>query len=341
MSDTLVPKLHRAIVALHGEIREEGGEFDFRYSLVDHLFTDALGWSRTEGEGHVNFEDERKDVLCYDDSEPPFPTVVCETKRPSHTLDLADVEQLETYMNGVGSAKYGVLTNGRSVRLYGYDPDDRELSAIDDFDVEDVATTELDELPSAQRDALAELDYLRRDRYVEFGDAETFRETYQEVPVQYQPGTDDEGYELFLDAVKQSLDELTEVLQRFFEDYRDRGDESYPKEFLETTFPDWKEWREYTGKSGNATEAFCRETAYIVLNRALFARIAEDKEIVGHTRLSSRGMANELERDEPQPYLDALMDTYDRIDDHYPDLYELGIFDWWWVAQDKRGQFDA
>ncbi|TKX65206.1 Eco57I restriction-modification methylase domain-containing protein, partial [Halorubrum sp. SP9] len=27
------------------------------------------------------------------------------------------------------------------------------------------------------------------------------------------------------------------------------------------------------------------------------------------------------------------------IDDHYPDLYELGIFDWWWVGKDKRGQF--
>ncbi|TKX83724.1 type I restriction endonuclease subunit M, partial [Halorubrum sp. SS5] len=98
-------------------------------------------------------------------------------------------------------------------------------------------------------------------------------------------------------------------------------------------------WREYTGRSDNAKEVFCRETAYIILNRTLFARIAEDKEIVGHTRLSSRGMADELELDEAHPYLDALMDTYDRIDDHYPDLYELGIFDWWWVGKDKRGQF--
>jgi type I restriction-modification system DNA methylase subunit len=340
MPNSSLSDFHQAITALHGEIREEGSEFDFRYSLVDHFFTDALGWSRTEGEGHINFEDERKDVLCYDDSDPPFPVIVCETKRPSHELGLDDTEQLETYLNGVGSAKYGILTNGHTFQLYDYDPSERAVSVIDGFDIEDVATTELDELESEQRNALAELDKLRRDRYVEFGDAETFRETYQEVPVQYQPGTDDEGYELFLDAVKQSLDEVTEVLKGFFDDYRDRPEGSYPKDFLETTFPDWKEWREYTGTSGNAKEAFCRETAYIVLNRALFARIAEDKEIVGHTRLSSRGMADELERDDPHPYLDALMDTYDRIDDHYPDLYELGIFDWWWVGQDKRGQFD-
>ncbi len=336
-----VDDLHQAFIDINSEIRQEGSEFDFRYSLVDHLFTGALGWSRTVGKGHVNFEDEQKDLLCYDDGEPPFPMIVCETKRPSHDLDLADAEQLETYMNGVGSAKYGILTNGRSFRLYQYNPESRSISAINGFDIEDIATTDPGNLTLSQRDTLGELEYLRRDRYVEFGDAELFKETYQEVPVQYQQGTDDEGYELFLEAVKQSLDELTEVLKRFFEDYRDRDEGSYPKDFLDTTFPDWKEWREYTGQSGNAKEAFCRETAYIILNRALFARIAEDKEIVGRTRLSYRGMASALELDEARPYLNALMDTYDRIDDHYPDLYELGIFDWWWVSQDKRSHFDS
>ncbi|ELZ60718.1 MULTISPECIES: Eco57I restriction-modification methylase domain-containing protein [unclassified Haloferax] len=339
MSDAPLRELHDAISSIHSEIRHEGSEFDFRYSLVDHLFTDALDWSRTEGEGHVNFEDDRKDLLFYDDSEPPFPVIVCETKRPSHDLDLDDVEQLETYMNGVGSARFGILTNGHEFRLYEYESENREISGIDGFNVDAVAETNFENLSEDQQNALGELEYLRRSRYVDFGDAEYFRETYQEVPVQYQPGTDDEGYELFLEAVKNSLDELTDVLKVFFDDYRDRDEGSYPKEFLDSTFPDWKEWREYTGRSKNAKEAFCRETAYIILNRALFARIAEDKEIVGHTRLSSRGMADELERDEARPYLDALMDTYDRIDDHYPDLYELGIFDWWWVAKDKRGQF--
>lgn len=339
MPDASLRDLHQAISSIHGEIRQEGSEFDFRYSLVDHLFTDTLEWSRTEGEGHVNFEDDRKDLLFYDDSEPPFPVIVCETKRPSHDLDLDDVDQLETYMNGVGSAKYGILTNGLDFRLYEYISEDRTISSIDAFEVGAVATTEFENLSQSQRDALGELAYLHRNRHIDFGDAEYFRDTYQQVPVQYQPGTDDEGYELFLEAIKDSLDELTDVLKKFFQDYREREDGSYPKEFLNSTFPDWEEWREYTGRSDNAKEAFCRETAYIILNRALFARIAEDKEIVGHTRLSSRGMADELERDESQPYLDALMDTYDRIDDHYPDLYELGIFDWWWVAQDKRGQF--
>ena len=158
-------------------------------------------------------------------------------------------------MNGVGSAKYGVLTNGHSFRLYEYDPDDRTITATEDFDIEDVATTELSSLSEADQNALTELNLLRRDRYIEFDDAEYFKRTYQEVPVQYQPGTDDEGYELFLNAIKQSLDELTEVLKQFFEDYHDREENSYARDFLETTFPDWKNWREYTGKSANAFRA--------------------------------------------------------------------------------------
>ena len=340
MSATSLQNLHDAFVSVSDEIRQEGGEFDFRFSLVDHLFTDALDWSRTVGEGHVNFEDDRKDVLCYDDSDPPFPVIVCETKRPSHDLTLDDVEQLEAYMNGVGSADYGILTNGHTFQLYDYDGDDRAVSVIDNFEVDTIADTDFGNVSDDQRSALAALESLHRSRFVDLGDAEYFRETYQEVPVQYQPGTGDEGYKLFLDAVKDSLDVLTDVLIAFFEDYRDRPEDSYPRSFLDSTFPDWKDWREYTGQSGDAKEAFCRETAYIILNRALFARIAEDKEIVGHTRLSSRGMANDLERAD-RPYLDALMDTYDDIDDHYPDLYELGIFDWWWVSRDKRTNFDS
>ncbi|WP_345782048.1 N-6 DNA methylase [Natronococcus sp. A-GB1] len=239
----------------------------------------------------------------------------------------------------MGSAEYGVLTNGHEFRLYEYNPDDRAVRAVDDFEVEDVATA--DELSADLQESLDKLDVLRRDRFVNVGDAEYFREHVREVSVQYQPGTDDEGYELFVDAVKDSLDELADVMMNFFDDYQERPEGSYPRDFLESTYPDWQDWREYTGKSDDAKKTFCRETAYIVLNRALFARIAEDKEIVANTRLSGRGMAESVERDDDNPYLEALMDTYDRIDDHYSDLYELGIFDWWWVSRDKRGRFGS
>jgi type I restriction-modification system DNA methylase subunit len=341
MSSGFVPEARSAFESVRAEIREGSSEFDFRYSLVEHLFTDALGWTRTEGEGHVAFEEERKDVLCYDDSEPPFPAVVCETKIPTHDLDLDDVGQLETYVKGVGSAKYAVLTNGHDFRLYEYRPEQRDITSIATIDVDAVATADAGNLIDDQRSALEKLAFLRRDRYVDVDDAEQFHNRYQEVPVEYRAGTDDDGYDLFLEAVTTALDELTEVMVRFFEDYDDRGENSYAGRFLETTFEDWEDWREFTGASGQAKQSFCRETAYVILNRALFARIAEDKEIVGRTQLSSRGMADALEEETDRPYLDALQDSYDQIDDHYGDLYELGIFDWWWVGQDKRGQFSS
>jgi hypothetical protein len=89
-------------------------------------------------------------------------------------------------------------------------------------------------------------------------------------------------------------------MNRFFDDYKNRPENSYPREFLETTFPDWKDWREYTEKSDDAKGTFCRETAYILMNRAMFARIVEDKEIVNQTRLSGRGMAEAVARG-PRP----------------------------------------
>ena len=161
MSQTFADELHDSIRKIYGEIRSEGSEFDFRYTLVDHLFTDVLGWSRQEGEGHVNFEDDRKDVLCFDDSDPPFPVIVCETKRPSHELELSDMEQLETYMVGVGSAEYGILTNGHEFRLYEYLSDDRSIRSIDAFDIEEVAEVDdLEALDADQRAAVVELEYL-------------------------------------------------------------------------------------------------------------------------------------------------------------------------------------
>lgn len=42
MSDEFVSALQDSFRRIYDEIRDEGGEFDFRYSLVDHLFTDAL-----------------------------------------------------------------------------------------------------------------------------------------------------------------------------------------------------------------------------------------------------------------------------------------------------------
>lgn len=63
LDEDFVSKLLAAFGKINGEIDEKGGEFDFRYALVDYLFRDVLGWTRKAGEGHLKIERERKDIL--------------------------------------------------------------------------------------------------------------------------------------------------------------------------------------------------------------------------------------------------------------------------------------
>ncbi|WEL27343.1 Eco57I restriction-modification methylase domain-containing protein [Haloferax volcanii] len=343
MVDDFVSDVRDALVSISEEIDEEGGEFDFRYSLVDHLFVNALGWTREEGQGHVRVgvRGDRNDVLFYDDSNPPIPVVDCETKRPAKDLDIDDFQQLETYVKALGSAKYGVLTNGKELVLYDYNRDKGKLSSIIRFDITEIASLdESEELSSEQKAALQKLELIKRDRFVNIGDAKYFRTHYQEIPVEYRPEAEDFGYDLFLQSIRDSLTELTSVLEEFFQDYEKR--DSFVGEFLETAFENWVEWRQYTGtENDDARETFCRETAYILLNRALFARIAEDKEIVGRTKLSWQGMADVIEGDAENPYLFALQESYRQIEQYYRHLYELNVFDWWWVSRDRRQRFSS
>lgn len=84
------------------EIGEQGGEFDFRYSLATCLLQKALNWKRKEGEGHFRIEQERKDIVLFDELK--FPVGVIETKKPSETLTKDHEIQLEEY-RGQGSAR--------------------------------------------------------------------------------------------------------------------------------------------------------------------------------------------------------------------------------------------
>jgi hypothetical protein len=65
-----------------------GSEYDYRAILSKYLIEDVLGWKRKEREGHFRLEDDRKDIICYDDGNPPFPAIIFETKKPGEELTL-------------------------------------------------------------------------------------------------------------------------------------------------------------------------------------------------------------------------------------------------------------
>ena len=92
------------------------------YTLVDYLFRNVLGWSRKEGEGHFKIERERKDILFYDDSDPPLPVLIVETVNPKEE-SASHISKLEGYLLEMGRVRYGILTNGHDFSVYEYERD--------------------------------------------------------------------------------------------------------------------------------------------------------------------------------------------------------------------------
>lgn len=117
--ENFINKVLAAFSKIKSEIDEEGGEFDFRYALVDHLFRDVFGWMREEGKGHFRIERERKDILFFDDSKPPLPVFIVETVNPNLESE-SHIVKLEGYLKEIGRVRYGILTNGHDFSIYEY-----------------------------------------------------------------------------------------------------------------------------------------------------------------------------------------------------------------------------
>ncbi len=334
-SDEFILKIVEAFQKIDIEIDKEGGEFDYRFSLSKHILEDLLGWTRKEGKGHFRIEEERKDIICYDDGDPPFPVIVFETKKPSEALTLESLEQLEGYLKEIGSAKHGVLTNGRKMLLYEYVSAGRPLEKKAELDIDALLAKKIQHFSEQNKISILAFKYLTHDRFVNLSDIDIFSTKNKESPIVYGRRLKDIGYDLFVSSLKFSLDELTSSLEVFFDNYIVRA--SYSGEFLTTSFKKWEEWRAFTGASGKAKQAFCRETAYIILNRIIFTRICEDKGISISQKISGKGIAQFIKSKEgmKNTYLLALNDAYREIENHYRHFYQLNIFDWWFIPKDK------
>src|SRR6266566_727383 len=296
-----------ALKRFFDELDESDTEFDLRYPLCRHVLEEALGWRKwTKAralEGGFTIEKDRKDVRCLDDSNPPFPVVIIETKAPSQELDLSHTEQLRTYVQAVGSVKVSALTNGRRFVMYS----GTSMRKTADLDVEALVGKQVQELSAEERTAILELEGFRQDRFVQRGDADFLRQTEREVELKYVPGRlAHESYLQFVGSLKASLDDFQTCFRKFFETYQDRESSDYSHAFLKVCHERWLEWREFSPGRGDPTEVFCRETGYILLNRILFARLAEDKWLLGNRQLSGPGLASRIGPGRRTPYLDVL-----------------------------------
>jgi len=309
----------------------EGKERNFKHSLASHLFDFLLGWTREEGRGHYVIG-EVKDITFYDDE--IFPVIIVETKSPDIELSRDHEKQLEGYLEVVGSARYGVLTNWHKFWLYEYSVK-TGLKNIVKIDVDAIIRKGAEGLSYNEKTQVLELKKLDARRFVKLEDSTYFERHRNEIPVLKEK---EAGVDLLTENLGKTIGYLTNVMERFFDVYWKRDAES--RTFLKKAFSDWlrvsgkeKDW-EVEGKKPEIKEVFCKETSYVIIGRFLFTRICEDKEItdclisgVAITRFLKAGIN----------YLDMLDLIYKRIEEYYEHFYELGIFDWWRLEDIERG----
>lgn len=310
-------------------------EMDFRYTFGNLILERWLGWTRQIGKGHFTIEKARKDIVLYDDSQPPLIVAIVETKKPDHVLDLTDVEQLKGYLEEVGTARYAILTNGKYLVLYSFKNQEmrKELS----LDLEDVSKYE--ELPKLILEQIQKLEVLKRENFTELSDIAYFKEKLLEIDLVYEKGSRDIGYSLFMNSLKESLDELTSYFEGLLNSYINRAEKS--GRFLRYAFNEWRRWRAFTGRDERPNYYFCRETAYIFVNRLIFARICEDKRLLIRRYLSGNGIIHVLEEDVRHPYIIAFDNAERILQDNYERIYSLNIFDWWKIDEAERSQMSV
>ncbi len=329
----------------------DGKERNFRFSLAQHFFETLLGWTRVEGQGHYVIG-EKYDIALYDEEK--FHVIIVETKNPDVDLTDVDEKQIRDYIEEVGSARYGILTNWHRLILYEYNLE-IGWKIIVNIDIKRVIYNYYFEFSSKEKSQILELRRLERRRLVKIEDHEYFIQNYRQIPVLKEK---EKGIQVLTTNLGQIIINLTDVMQRFFETYRKRGIH-HSKEFLDKAFSDWlkvsgkeKNWGEESQKKG-LIEVFCKETAYVLMGRLLFIRICEDKEI-SRPLISGEAITKIIQAllflgKTGTEYLSIFESVYERIDDYYEHFYTLGIFDWWNLTpidknllseEDRRRQSD-
>jgi type I restriction-modification system DNA methylase subunit len=308
---------------LRPKIYDEMEERPFRHDFANIIISGVLGWTRERRQGHYEVS-EIRDITCFDVK--GFPVIIVETKRPAESLEPKYVKRLGERLRDSG-AEYGILTNGHNLDLYKLDPI-KEMTKIALINIDALAQKEVLTLTQDERQQIAELKNIQKIRFIRL-DEQYLIERHHKVKV-----STDEGFHYLIQNLRFSLEELTDVLIKFFDLYI--KSKSAHAEFLRDSFRDWCyiSSREETEEARNM---FSKETAYVLLNRILFTRVCEDKDILSQ-RLSGHGLATGYrEREKRLPWLRILKDACEDAQDWYEHFYMLSMFDWWEIPEHLRG----
>jgi type I restriction-modification system DNA methylase subunit len=340
-----------------------GSEIDERQAFSNQILEGLLGYDHTKGDYQSEERGTFTDIAVYDKQH--YKVIAIETKRSDKTIDSKEtIDQAFSYATSF--TRYVGLSNLKEFRLYKNDKN-RKLIAQINFETIFNRGLRIDKLEKGLlANEYANIDILRFISKEEIYDDEVFdnfEEGYHAASVTDATGFADlirtlekciaylYGYALRsfneYENRLQYYDETNSAISKHLEDairtkdqdlaYKLRMEQEELRRNFENYvdfrngFETWKLTSQRVYKEADEfREAFCREAAYVLLNKVLFIRICEDKKLLSK-KISNGGIAKWQEFTEflKENYKDLLSIAYSDASHLYDHIYQRGIFDWY------------
>lgn len=364
MSETnFTEKVLKAFKNIIKEIEKGSSEFEVRRTFDELFLRSVLGYERRD----IKWEKKRADLTIVDEND--FAVVKIETKRATVNIDKAEyVEQAFKYEEE--TTKFIGLTNFLRLKIWKIKKTGSELKVDIDFSRIQEQKKSVEQLSSEEKAQILFLSNLAKESLFDTSRYERFDETYARIDI-----TKEAGFRKLLDRLNYIANNLLlGYTLRTFEEYKEgygkyqaelsrvesemrnseEGSElsygllKYRQKLEEEykkygSFSGFWLWKEYSGKKDIADEEvkeiFCKESIYVLLNKLLFIRIGEDKNLLPKN-ISNGGIEVLRERTihEDIVYKQVLEWAFTEAHHLYPHLYETGILDWFRTGDGELNQ---
>jgi len=271
------------------------------------------------------------------------PVITVETKAScTRDLKLAREQQLFPYIKELHTP-IGIVTNGVLFEVWEQKKVKTLLVSLDFARIMvDFSKGGLDALPDDEFGRILKLMYLKKDiRYIRDEDLYAIPEIDISEPTSFQNLLNDMAK--LMELTKIDVEEQFNIRMAEFEDYELQNKtlngwrlqklqkESKQARQLVRYFHRWAEINNIDlGKNANARDKFITETMYILINRILLIRIAEDDQII--PRRISNGAIKDFQHfvgDIKINYNKLLDIAYDTMRGVYEHFFKHDIFDWY------------
>lgn len=348
---SFITKVITAFSHVQKEMEKASLEHDMRPRFVKYFVELVLGYSGSD----YRYEKKRTDITIFDENK--FAIIKIETKKPSMSIEKPEYEE-QAFKYEEETTKYIGLTNFVQFKLWEISKTTKELKINLDFSN---ILERRDQLSTDEKVQILFFTHLTKEILFDSRKYEQFDETYKRIDI-----TKDAGFKKLLDRLNFIVNDLmmgytlkafgeykegynkyltelqkvdTEVknnrgnreLNHNLIRYRQQVDEKY-KKYL--SFSGFGLWKQFSGKENvpddKVKEVFCKETIYVLLNKLLFIRICEDKELL--PKNISNGGIEDLRKHftgTEDAYKEILHVAYRNAKKFYTHFYEPGILDWY------------